>query len=132
MHQAEGATIFTEVERQRFMGRELRGEPNHKFPAGGVWVILNEPEHLGDLHILKGANSENEDASNPPIAAPEIKRNHFTTIKLRPVVIRLSVTEGEYDDLNAQALEFEAAARQWVKEQQILTGDWMVDVIEED
>ncbi len=74
-------------------------------PALGVWVIIDEPK----------AGS-----------------HHFTTIKLRPVVIRLSATEADYEDLNAQALEFEAALRQWLKGQQILTDGWSVDVITED
>ncbi len=74
-------------------------------PAGGCWVITEQ--------------------------APPAK-HHFTTIKLRPVALRLSASEGEYDDLNAQALEFEAALRQWVKGQQILTDGWMVDVITDD
>lgn len=78
-------------------------------PPGGCWVIA-------DLSIQQ----------------INARRDHFTTIKLRPVVIRLSATEGEYDDLNAQALEFEAALRQWVKGQQILTDGWMVDFVTEE
>lgn len=102
-------------------------------PANGCWVIINSPaEHLGDLSVLKNANSRNEDAPSLAIAPAELRRNHFTTIKLRPTVIRLSTTEGDYEDLNAQALEFEAALRLWVKGQQILTDGWMVDVIDED
>ncbi len=58
--------------------------------------------------------------------------NHFTTIKLRPVAIRLSATEAEFEDLNNQALEFEAALRQWIKGQQVLTDGWMVDIITEE
>jgi hypothetical protein len=84
------------------------GEGDRKtmpLPVGGVWVIIDEPK----------AGS-----------------HHFTTIKLRPVVIRLSATEADYEDLNAQALEFEAALRQWLKGQQILTDGWSVDVVTED
>lgn len=109
VHLKEGATIFSENERMQFPYGRL-------FPGGGVWVRLD----------WKGANSRNEDAP------AELRRNHFTTIKLRPIAIRLSTTEGEYEDLNAQALEFEAAVRLWVKGQQILTDGWMVDVIDED
>ncbi len=84
------------------------GEGDRKtmpLPVGGCWVIVDEPK---------------------------AGTNHFTTIKLRPVAIRLSASDADYDELNAQALEFEAALRQWVKGQQILTDGWMVDVITED
>ncbi len=92
---------------QRQLAAEFdeRLRQNLSLPAGGCWVIIDEPTP---------------------------KRSHFTTIKLRPVVIRLAATEAEYEDLNAQALEFEAALRQWVKGQQILTDGWMVDVLTED
>lgn len=102
------ATIYSQDDRDLFM----RDATN--FPVGGCWVIVNDPEHLGDLFV-------------------QPTRNNFTTIKLRPVVIRLSATEGEYADLNAQVDEFEAAVRQFVRKQQILIGDeWAVDVIGEE
>lgn len=65
-------------------------------------------------------------------------RHSFTTIKLRPVVIHLSTTKewenkGQYEALNAQALEFEAAVRQFVMNQQVLRAPiWQVDVQEEE
>ncbi len=79
------------------------GEGDRKsmpLPVGGVWVIIDEPK---------------------------AGLNHFTTIKLKPVCIRLSASDRDYDELNQQALEFEAALRLWVKGQQILTDGWSID-----
>jgi hypothetical protein len=60
-------------------------------------------------------------------------RHNFTVIKLRPVSIQLNAANGDYDALNVQALEFEAAFRQWLGEQQILTEpQWQIDVLTED
>ncbi len=85
------------------------GEHDRKcmpLPVGGLWVIVDEPK---------------------------AGTHHFTTIKLRPVAIQLSAVDGDYDDLNRQAAEFEAALRQWVKKQQILNGsEWDIDFVTED
>lgn len=102
------ATVYSESERELFLRDTLNGEQN-VFPAGGCWVVADEP-----------------------------RRNHFTVLRLQPVAIRLSTTKewsdnGEYESLNAQALEFEAALRQWIAKQQILTGpEWGVDIQTED
>jgi hypothetical protein len=80
------------------------GEHDRKcmpLPVGGLWVIVDEPKPV---------------------------QHHFTTIKLRPVVLTLSAIEADYDELNSQVNEFEAALRQWVKKQQILNGsEWDID-----
>lgn len=114
MRRKENATVFSEAERTQFLARA----PGHVFPGGGTWVIIDEPEHVGDLLVSNGANSKNEDA-----------RHCFTVFRLRPVVIRLSVTPGEFADLNAQVDEFEAVVRQFIRKQQVLCGpEWEVDI----
>ncbi len=89
------------------------GEGDRKtmpLPVGGCWVIVDEPKAGTRVNI--------------------------TTIKLRPIALRLSTvmdSEDEYASLNEQTLEFEAALRQWVKKQQILNGsEWDIDFVTED
>ncbi len=86
------------------------GEGDRKtmpLPVNGCWVIVDEPKR---------------------------ERASFTVIKFRPIAVRLSApADQEYEDMNTQALEFEAALRQWIKKQQVLDDEmWSVDVLTED